>query len=182
MHAMTAANLRAAFAGESQAHMRYLLYSDLALNEGLDNVARLLKAIAFAERVHARNHFEALRTDYGPQGSNSYGAFGISETANNLEAAIAGELFESREMYPVFKASAAFQEEDAAERSFHYAWQSEQIHAVLLREAKQAVEAGADPELPVVHICDVCGHTVLGEAPGRCPICNATRRHYVAFS
>ncbi|MHB0874831.1 MAG: rubrerythrin family protein [Anaerolineae bacterium] len=182
MHDMTAANLRNAFAGESQAYMRYLIYADLAESEALDNVARLMRAIAFAERVHATNHFKALRVEVGPHGTASYGGFGISSTANNLQIAIEGELFESTEMYPVYKASAIFQEEDAAERSFHWAWQAEQTHAALLKLAKDAVEAGRDYDGSVTSVCGVCGHTIAGEAPDRCPICNAPKAHYQVFA
>ena len=181
MHEMTAANLRNAFSGESQANMRYGIYADLADGEALDNVARLLRALAFAERVHAGNHFRALRVETGAHGTTSYGGFGISSTANNLEVAIEGEVFESSEMYPAYKAVASFQEEDAAERSFHWAWQAEQAHAVLLRQAKAAVEAGHDYEVAVLSVCDVCGHTVSGAAPDRCPICNAPKSRYTVF-
>jgi len=182
MHEMTATNLRSAFAGESQANMRYIIYADLAESEALDNVARLFRALAFAEQVHATNHFRALRLETGAHGSTSYGGFGISSTSNNLQVAIEGEAFESSEMYPVYKAVAAFQEEDAAERSFHWAWQAEQVHAVLLRQAKDAVDAGHDYEATVLSVCQVCGHTLVGDAPDRCPICNAPKSRYTTFS
>lgn len=182
MHDMTAANLRTAFAGESQAYMRYQIYADLAESEDFDNVARLMRAIAFAERVHATNCFRALRLEVGSHGTTSYGGFGISSTANNLEVAIEGEVFESTEMYPVFKDTASFQEEDTAERSFHWSWQAEQTHAALLRQAKEAVEAGGDWEAKVVNVCSVCGHTVAGDAPDHCPICNAPKSRYQSFA
>jgi rubrerythrin len=182
MHDMTAANLRNAFAGESQANMRYYIYANLAESEDFDNVARLMRAIAFAEEVHATNHFKALRVQFGAHGTASYGGFGISSTANNLTVAIEGEVFESTEMYPVYKATATFQEEDAAERSFHWAWQAEQTHATLLGRAKEAVEAGRDWAGVVVNVCSICGHTIEGAAPERCPICNAPKSLYRAFA
>jgi len=182
MHDMTAANLRSAFAGESQANMRYAIYAELAESEALDNVALLFRALAFAEQVHAGNHFRALRLEAGAHASTSYGGFGISSTANNLDVAIEGEVFESNEMYPIYKAVASLQEEDAAERSFQWAWQAEQVHAVLLRQAKEAVEAGYDYEVGPVAVCQVCGHTVVGGAPERCPICNAPRSRYSVFA
>jgi len=182
MHEMTASNLRSAFAGESQAHMRYLIYGDKAEKDGFPNVARLFRAIAYAEQVHATNHFQQLRDLKGPALTVAGAGFGLGPTAENLEVAIEGEEFEVNEMYPVYKAAAELQEEKGALRSFDWAWQAEQIHAAMYKEAKAAVEAGKDYDIGPVYICSVCGHTVEGEAPDRCPICSAKREKYVEFN
>lgn len=157
MHPMTKENLKSAFSGESQAHMKYLIFADKAEEEGFNNIARLFRAIAFAERVHASNHLNALN------GSNL--------TLDNLDIAIEGETFEVNEMYPAYKAVAELQDEKKAVKSMHYAIEAEKIHAALYGEAKDAVKSGNDLEIGEINICPVCGHTVTGKAPERCPIC-----------
>ena len=168
MHEMTASNLRSAFAGESQAHMRYLIFADKAEQEGFPNVARLFKAIAYAEQVHATNHFKTLKS--------------LGQTADNLGVAIGGETYEVEEMYPAFVAVAELQGEKAAVRSNNWALEAEKIHAEMYSAAKSAVEDGNDAEVGSVYVCSVCGHTVEGEAPDRCPVCNAKREKYREFS
>jgi len=182
MHEMTASNLKSAFAGESQAHMRYLIYGDKAEKDGFPSVARLFRAIAYAEQVHATNHFQQLRNAWGATLTVAGAGFGLGSTAENLEVAIGGEEFEVNEMYPVYKAGAELQEEKGALRSFDWALQAERIHAAMYKEAKAAVEAGKDYDIGPVYICSLCGHTVEGEAPERCPICNAEREKYRQFS
>jgi len=164
---MTDDNLRAAFAGESQAHMRYLIFAEKAEDEGFPNVARLFRAIAYAEQVHATNHFKTL----GDLGASS----------KNLEAAIGGESFEVEEMYPVFNEVAKFQGEKGGERTTRWALEAEKIHAGMYQKAKQAVAEGRDIEIAKVQICSVCGYTVEGDAPDRCPICGATKDKFMAF-
>ncbi len=167
MRKMTRANLEGAFAGESQAHMRYLIFADVAEKEGFPNVARLFRAIAFAEQVHATNHYRALGM--------------IGESAANLQVAIDGETFEVEEMYPAYKAVADLQEEKNASRSMNFALEAEKVHAGMYQKARQAVLAGKDVELGPVYICEVCGWTVEGEAPDRCPICGATKDKFRKF-
>jgi rubrerythrin len=157
MHPMSKENLKSAFSGESQAHMKYLIFADQAEEESLNNIARLFKAIAFAERVHASNHFNALN--------------GNNQTVNNLDVAIEGETFEVTEMYPAYKAVAELQNEKNAVVSMHYAFEAEKIHSTLYSKAKDAVKNGMDMEIGEVNICPVCGHTVIGKAPEKCPIC-----------
>src|SRR5690554_5418482 len=125
MRIMTEQNLRDAFAGESQAHMKYLLYSAVAEKEGLPNVARMFKAIAHAELVHARNHLKELG--------------GIQKSVENLQDAYNGETFEIDEMYPAYHAVAELQEEKGAVRSTHYALEAEKIHADWYAKAKKTV-------------------------------------------
>ncbi|MEK7788547.1 MAG: rubrerythrin family protein [Planctomycetota bacterium] len=167
MHPMTKENLKSAFSGESQAHMKYLMFADKAEEEGFKNIARLFRAIAFAERIHASNHLNALN------GSNL--------TLDNLDIAIAGETFEVNEMYPAYKAVAELQDEKKAVKSMHYALEAEKIHATLYSEAKDTVKSGKDLEIGDVHICPVCGHTVVRKAPERCPICGIQGERFRKF-
>jgi len=178
---MTTDHLKSAFSGESQAHMRYLIYGDKAEKDGFPNVARLFRAIAYAEQVHATNHFRQLRAEKGASLTVAGAGFGLGTTSENLGVAIEGEEFEVVEMYPVYKAAAELQEEKGPLRSFDWAWQAEKIHARMYREAKAAVDQGKDHDIGPIYICEACGHTVEGEAPERCPICNAKREKYREF-
>ncbi|NLM38538.1 MAG: rubrerythrin family protein [Firmicutes bacterium] len=168
MRIMTEQNLRDAFAGESQAHMKYLIYSQVAEKEGYPNVARLFKAIAHAEWVHARNHLKELG--------------GINDSVENLQDAINGETFEVEEMYPAYHAVAELQEEKGAVRSTHYALEAEKIHAEMYTDAKKVVMEKKDIEIGTIQICDVCGYTAEGDhAPDKCPVCGAPASQFTAF-
>ena len=167
MHKMTQANLEAAFAGESQAHMKYLIFADRAEKEGFPNVARLLRAISYAEQVHATNHFKTLKY--------------LGKTVDNLGAAIGGETYEVEEMYPAFEAVAELQEEKAAVRSNNWALEAEKVHAKMYGAAKATVEAGKDAEVGQVYVCSVCGWTGEGEPPDECPLCQAKKEKFITF-
>jgi len=182
MHSMTADNLRSAFSGESQAHIRYWNFAERAEREGLPNVNRLFRAIAWAEEVHANNLFRVLRGETGGAITVAHAGFGLGSTADNLQAAIDGEEFEVNEMYPAYKAVASLQGEKEAERTFDWASRAEQTHAALFKMAKDAVQVGKDYEIGPVRVCSMCGHTLVGDAPERCPICNSTRDKYRAFA
>jgi len=182
MHAMTRSNLQSAFAGESQAHMRYMIYADKADRDGFPNVARLFRAVMFAEQIHATSHFQVMRNEVGAVQTVAGAGFGWGPTAQNLAIAIEGEDFEVAEMYPVYKGAAELQHEMGAVRSFDWAWQAEKTHAALYKEAKTAVDEGQDLQAGVIHVCSQCGHTLVGEAPDRCPVCNAQRERFRAFA
>ncbi len=168
MHQSTKENLSAAFAGESQAHMKYQIFADRADREGLPNVARLFRAISYAERVHASNHFRVLGE--------------VGESRENLEAAIGGETYEVNEMYPAFRAVAELQEEKGAKRTIDWALEAEKVHAGLYQQARQSVVGGDDPDVDVIHVCSVCGWTLEGgDAPDKCPLCGAKGEQFVAF-
>ena len=167
MKEMTRDNLKASFAGESQAHMKYLAFSGKAEKEGKPNIARLFHAIAFAEQVHAINHLKELG--------------GVGDTVANLEAAIGGENFEVDEMYAAYLAVAEEQGEKGAKRSMTYAMEAEKIHAEMYADAKEVAQAGQDLEIGTVYICPVCGFTHIGEPPDRCPVCNAKKELFKAF-
>ncbi len=181
MHPMTLSHLQSAFAGESQAHMRYLVYAEKAEKDEMPQIGRLFQAIAWAEQIHASSHFVVMRDQFGAVQTVAGAGFGLGTTAENLAVAIEGEDFEVAEMYPVYQAAAEFQEERGALRSFDWAWKAEQTHAALFREAKAAAEAGGDLEIDQVNVCSRCGHTLVGDAPDRCPICNAKKETYRAF-
>lgn len=167
MRKMTEENLKAAFAGESQAHMKYLAFAARAEREGLPNVARLFKAISYAEQIHATSHLRVLK--------------GTGKTSANLEAAIEGETFEVDEMYPAYLSVAELQAEKGAQVSMNYALEAEKTHAGLYTEAKEAVDTGNDIEVGNILICDVCGYTVTEEAPDVCPVCQATKDKFSKF-
>jgi rubrerythrin len=181
MHPMTVGHLQSAFSGESQAHMRYLIYSDKAGKDGFANVSRLFTAIAFAEQVHASNHFRQLKDESGAVVDSAHAGFGLGATTANLDIAIGGETFEIEEMYPVYKAAAELQQEAGALRAFDWAWQAEQTHAAFFKEAKAAIEGGQDMQVGPIYVCDNCGHTLTGEPPERCPICKVPRERYREF-
>jgi len=167
MKKMTEKNLRDAFAGESQAHMRYLIFAKKAEDEGKPNIGRLFRAISFAEQVHATNHLKTLDD--------------LGETVDNLQAAINGEDFEVEEMYPAYDAVAKLQDEKGAIRSIHYAIEAEKIHAAMYTEAKQTAKEGKDADLGDIFICPVCGYTVEGEAPDSCPVCGVSKDKFVKY-
>ncbi len=149
------------------AHMRYFAFSETAEREGYPNVARLFRAIAFAEEVHAINHARNLGI--------------IKKTRENLETEIQGETFEIEEMYPAYDAVAKPQYEKGTERSIYYVIGAEKIHAGLYKEAKGEVEKGRDVEILEVYICPICGYTHIGEPPEKCPICNLAREEFKKF-
>ena len=167
MKEMTKANLSAAFAGESQAHMKYLAFADIAERDGFLNVARLFRAASFAEQMHATAHLRALS--------------GIGETVANLEAAIGGETFEVNEMYPAYSAVAKTQDEKGAIQSMERALEAEKVHAQLYTRAKESAAAKKDFDLSAIFVCEVCGWTVEGAAPDKCPLCGAPAKRFRKF-
>ncbi|MFW6035780.1 MAG: rubrerythrin family protein [Halothermotrichaceae bacterium] len=178
---ITAENLRSAFGGESQAYQRYMVWGRKAEKDGFPNVALLFKAIAYAEEVHAGNHFEAHDNIAGDFLVASGAGFGLGSTSENLEGAIAGENFEIEQMYPAYYLVAKEQRESAAVKSFHYAMEAEKIHSRLYTEAKEAVDSKQDFELEYVSVCEVCGHTVKDDTPDKCPVCGAPREQFKEF-
>ena len=162
--ANTKENLQAAFAGESQANRKYLFFSEKADAAGKKQVARLFRAAAEAETVHARNHLKVLGD--------------IKSDKENLQAAIGGESYEFTTMYPGFIARANEEKNQAATGSFDLANKVEQIHHRLFQAALKDLEAGKASQTTVYYVCQVCGNTVEGEAPDRCPICGSPRSKF----
>jgi len=167
MKKMTEANLKESFAGESQAHMKYLNFAERAEKEGFPNVARLFRATSYAEQIHASNHLRALD--------------GIQGTAANLGAAIGGETFEVEEMYAAYKAVAEAQGEKKALRMMDWALAAEKVHAQLYGAAKQSVEGGNDIGEHPIWVCEACGFTMEGEPPDVCPVCGAKHERFRKF-
>jgi len=157
-------NLKDAFAGESQANRKYLAYGEKATKDGKTQVAKLFRAVAAAETIHAHAHLRALG--------------GVQDTVANLEDAIAGEKFEFTEMYPGYVETAQAEGDKKAALSMKYAMDVEVVHHELFTSALDAVKAGGDLAEAPVYLCAVCGHTVIGDAPDRCPVCNAKKEKY----
>jgi len=161
----TIENLREAFAGESQANRMYLAFAKKADEDGLHQVAKLFRAAAEAETVHAHAHFRVMG--------------GIETTIDNLESAIAGEGHEFMEMYPAFLAEAQQEGNRPAEFSFKNALAVEEIHHGLYSKALESVKTGADLPENDIYICPVCGNTVEGKVPDLCPICNVPGSKFI---
>ncbi|MFD2234119.1 rubrerythrin family protein [Phaeospirillum tilakii] len=161
-------DLAAAFAGESQANRKYLAFADAAAKEGFPGVAKLFRAVAEAETVHAHAHLRAMG--------------GVKATADNLREAIEGERHEFEEMYPAFVATAEAEGARAALLSLKHAMEVEKIHHGLFQAALAAVAAGKDLAAETVWICPHCGHTVIGDHPDSCPVCKARGDRYVTVA
>ncbi|MFW5698591.1 MAG: rubrerythrin family protein [Planctomycetota bacterium] len=163
----TTDNLQEAFAGESQANRTYLAFAKKADDEGLSQVARLFRAAAAAETIHAHAHLRVLG--------------GVKDTATNLGTAIEGEGFEFQQMYPKFVAEAEAEGNQPAVMTFKNALAVEEIHHQLYSEAREAVKGGKDLPAATIHVCPVCGNTVTGEVPGACPICGVAGDTFMAI-
>jgi rubrerythrin len=157
-------NLMAAFAGESQANRKYLAFAKKAEADGLKQIAKLFRAAAAAETVHALAHFRV--------------AGHTKDTVTNLQAAIEGEHYEFTTMYPEFIATAIAEGKKGAQVSFERANAVEQTHHALYSEALAAATAGKDLPPADLYVCEVCGHTVAGEAPDTCPVCGARHEKF----
>ncbi|MFP3999293.1 MAG: rubrerythrin family protein [Desulfosalsimonas sp.] len=158
----TLEHLKEAFAGESQANRKYLAFAEKAEKEGFKAAAKLFRAAAAAETVHAHAHLRAMD--------------GIGSTAENLKEAVAGETHEFKSMYPKMIEDAEKEGNKAAERSFSYANEVEKIHAALYQELLDTL---ANPEqVDCYYVCSVCGYTVADEAPDTCPICGAAKKAF----
>ncbi len=181
-NAMTGDFLHSAYGGESMAHMRYLIWADMADKEGFRNIGTLFRAVAYAEFVHAGNHFRVLGDDKGDATVAAGGVFGTGNTVENLQGGIDGELHEVEQMYPVYLHTAELQREPDARRSFHFALEAEKIHAALFKQAQDAARGGRDFPSAAVYVCPVCGHTVPDGAPDRCPVCGVKQEAYKEFT
>lgn len=157
-------NLKNAFAGESQANRRYLAFAKKAEEEGFAQVAKLFRAAAEAETVHALNHVRVMGD--------------VKSTADNLKAAVSGETFEFKTMYPEYLNVAKKESNQQAAWSFDVANKVEQIHAGLFSKAAEALKTGKKLISVDYYVCSVCGNTVEGEAPDKCPICDSPKAKF----
>ena len=154
----TMENLAAGFAGESQANRKYLAFADQAEKEGYSGIAKMFRAIAAAETLHAHAHLRTMG--------------GIKDTAANLQSALEGETHEFSTMYPAFIADAEAEGQEAAKRSFHLANEAEKVHGGLFKKAIVDLAALKDKDADW-YLCPICGFVQEGSAPDACPICKA---------
>lgn len=162
--AKTEENLKHAFAGESQANRRYLAFAKKAEEEGYIQVAKLFKAAAEAETIHALNHLRITGQ--------------VKSTLENLEAAVSGETFEFKEMYPEYIVAAKQEGSKQAAWSFNVANQVEQVHAKLFAKAIDSLKSKKPLDQVDYYVCSVCGNTVEGSPPDVCPICGAPKERF----
>lgn len=161
-------NLQEAFAGESQANRKYLAFAKKADDDGKPQVAKLFRAAAEAETIHAHAHLRVMG--------------GIKTTEENLKEAVAGEAHEFQAMYPEFLALAQEEGNKPAEFSFKNALAVEEIHHGLYSKALEAIQGGSDLSATSIYVCPVCGNTVEGGAPDTCPICNVPGSKFFEIS
>ena len=164
MTATTDENLKAAFAGESQANQKYRLFAKKAEQENLPNIARLFRTTAEAERIHAEGHLKALDA--------------VGSSVDNLKAAIGGETYEFTEMYPPMLEQAAA-EGHKAKRMFGYAVLAEEVHARIYALALEAAQQGKDLAQSQIYLCPVCGYIELGQPTADCPICGTKPNKFI---
>ena len=157
-------NLMAAFAGESQANRKYLAFAKQAEKEGYNQVAKLFRAAAEAETIHAHSHLKA--------------AGEIGSTTDNLKAAVTGETYEFESMYPPMISQAQSDGNKAAEQSFTYANEVEKVHADLYNKALENLE---NPDESDYFVCPVCGYTCAGHHPDKCPVCDAAGKTFIVI-
>lgn len=157
----TEKNLQDAFAGESQANRKYLAFAKKAEKEGYHQVAKLFRAAAAAETIHAHAHLRELG--------------GIKSTRENLEAAVSGETFEFEDMYPQMIKDAEEEGNKGALRSFNLANNVEKVHADLYKKALENLGSNEDTDY---YVCEVCGYTAEGDAPDECPVCRAKKKAF----
>jgi len=162
--AETKSNLKEAFAGESQAYQKYVVFAKKAEKEGFKNIAKLFRTTAEAERIHAEGHLNALEM--------------VSSTADNLKAAIEGETYEFTQMYPPMLEKAS-SEGHKAKIMFNFAVKAEEVHAKLYQRALDAVNAGKDLDNTDFYLCPVCGYIEFDAAPQKCPICGVPSEKFV---
>ena len=165
--ASTLENLKEAFAGESQANQKYRAFALKAEQDGMPNIARLFRTAAEAERIHAEGHLKAMD--------------GVRSTVENLQAAIAGETYESTTMYPPMIAQAEA-ESHKAKRMFGYALRAEEVHAQLYKLGLEAAQRGVDLAESQIYLCPVCGRIEFGKPPINCPVCGTKGERFFLVS
>jgi len=153
-----------AFAGESQANRHYLAFAQKAEEEGFTQVAKLFRAAAEAETIHAMNHLRIMGE--------------IKSTKENLNAAVSGETFEFKKMYPEYLNIAKQEGNKQAAWSFDVAGKVEQVHAGLFQKAIDALKNNRELEKTDYYVCSVCGSTVENMPSEKCPICGAPKSKF----
>jgi len=158
-------NLAEAFAGESQANQTYLSFAKQAEKEGMEQVAKLFRAVAAAETIHAHAHLRAMEA--------------VKSTSENLAEAISSEEYEFSSMYPPMIEAAKSEGHAHAERSMTHALEVEKVHYQLFKKAAEAVQNDNDLEVSHVLVCPICGFTVMGSAPDNCPVCHVKAEKFI---
>jgi rubrerythrin len=166
--AKTDENLKAAFAGESQANRMYTAFAQKADQEGFPQIAKLFRAAAQAETVHALNHLRVMGH--------------VKSTVENLGTAFTGETYEFKQMYPGFIEDAKKEGNKQAQQSFDYANKVEAIHAGLYQKAIEAAKTKKDLPKTDIYVCPVCGNTFEGNASDTCPICWTKKEKFMKIS
>lgn len=156
-------NLMEGFAGEAQANRKYTAYAKQAEKEGKKNAAKLFRAAADAETIHALKHFEV--------------AGKVGTTADNLKDGIQGETYEYKEMYPPFIEEAKAEGNKAAEISFTFAMKAEEVHSRLYQEALDNLD---ETEEVFYYLCPVCGN-IEKVRPEKCSICGAPGSRFIEY-
>lgn len=165
MSDQTTKNLKEAYAGESQASRRYLAFARKADEEGFGNLARLFRAIAESETIHAINHLKCVK--------------GVQSSLENAEEAWKGEKEEYTGMYPMFMEQAKRDVNNDALKTFYWANEAEKVHADFYEMAIASLKQGKDIQLETMHVCTVCGYTQEGDLPEKCPVCGESRDKFV---
>jgi rubrerythrin len=155
-------NLKDAFAGESQANRKYLAFAQKADEEGFGQVAKLFRAAAAAETIHAHNHLKVMG--------------GVNSTKENIQEAIEGETYEYTKMYPEMIMEAEKEEESKAVWTFDLANKVESIHASLYQKALDHLDSNEPIDY---YVCRVCGNTVENSAPDKCHVCGVAGSMFV---
>lgn len=161
----TEKNLKEAFAGESQANRKYLAFAKKAAQEGYEQIAKLFRATAEAETIHAHAHFAAMG--------------GVLSTLENLKASSEGESYEFKSMYPPFFDEAKAEGHIQATRSFNHAMAAEKVHFELYSKALEMAKSGKDLDQLPIYLCPVCGNIEIGTVPETCPICGVKGEKFV---
>ena len=161
-------NLKDAFAGESQANRLYLAFAKKAEEEGLIQIAKLFRAAAEAETIHALNHLRVMGQ--------------VKSTLENLGAAVSGETYEFKKMYPDFIVEAQKEGNKLAKISFDYANRVEQIHANLYQKTLDALKNKKELAKLDYYVCPVCGNTFEGKTPDMCPICATSKDKFIKIN
>jgi rubrerythrin len=160
--AKTEQHLKDAFAGESQANRKYLAYAKKAEQEGYKQAAKLFRAAAAAETIHAHNHLRELGI--------------VKSTKENLMDAVNGESYEFQKMYPQMIVDAKAEGKDGALKSFNYANEVEKVHAALYKKVLDSLGRNVDTDY---YVCSVCGYTAEGSAPDVCPVCGSKKQAFM---
>ena len=158
----TEQNLKDSFAGESQANRKYLAFAKKAEQEGYKQAAKLFRAAAAAETIHAHNHLRELGV--------------VKSTKENLMDAVNGESYEFQKMYPQMIADAKAEGKDGALKSFNYANEVEKVHAALYQKVLDSLGRNMDTDY---YVCSVCGFTAEGSAPDVCPVCGSKKQAFM---